>query len=134
MYIKLILYLYLSGLNCANENFNVDTSQSKWVPRPGGDCGTASLFGFSITIDESKSSLFVGAPGCNRVYECPNFGNCRDVNSKMSYSPMNQGNTYCFRKTSIACTLMQTIYFHTLCAVISNYRPQGMVWGIITCQ
>ena len=104
IFITFICYFYLGGLHCENEIFNVDTKNVNWVSRPTGDrCDNvlnglhtnATLFGFSITIDESKPSLFVGAPGCNGVYECPNFANCQDVShSKMSYSPKNEGNRY----------------------------------------
>ena len=100
--ITFILYFYLGGLHCANDIFNVDTNNVNWVSRPKSDrCDNAlnglhtnaTLFGFSITIDESKNSLFVGAPGCNGVYECPNFGGCADIShSKMKYSAKPQGN------------------------------------------
>ena len=39
----------------------------------------SSLFGFSISIDESQNSLWIGAPNCDQVYQCPTFGNCKGM-------------------------------------------------------
>ena len=64
-----------------------------WISKPRGlYCDAPSLFGFSISIDESKGSAFVGAPGCNGLYECQLNGAsvCQDLTRKI-YSTNNPG-------------------------------------------
>ena len=52
----------------------------------------ASLFGFSISIDESENTLVIGAPNCNQVYKCPNFRDCKGIQSSFIDSSVTLGN------------------------------------------
>ena len=83
--------------------FATDVKNVIWLPQPqvNDNCARVmrqmdkktSLYGFSISIDDSNDSLFVGAPGCNGLYECRNFRSCKDV-SPIIYSSVNPGNLF----------------------------------------
>ena len=49
----------------------------------------SSLFGFSISIDESQNSLWIGAPNCDQVYKCHKFENCKEM-QKSIIDPQTQ--------------------------------------------
>ena len=104
-YISILLAFYFRGLKASDEIFATDIKNVIWLQKPEQDpkCNNViremsekfqsekSLFGFSLTFDDNKDSLFVGAPGCNGLYECKNFRNCKDVSSTI-YSSVNPGN------------------------------------------
>ena len=113
-YLKLTCLLVVFYINIGyGQSDNIDINDAfmnnaLWLENPGGSrCSSAmnqmhtnkSLFGFSMTIDDSNSNdyLYIGAPGCNGLYQCPAFrkgvsgANCIDV-SQTLYSPNNPGN------------------------------------------
>ena len=107
IYIIILSAFYFGGLKASDEIFATDVSNTLWLRKPQQDpkCNNVirqmnekfqnekSLYGFSLTFDDNKDSLFVGAPGCNGLYECKNFRNCKDVSSIM-YSSVNPGNLF----------------------------------------
>jgi len=116
-YSKLTCLLAIFYINIGyGQTDNIDINDAfmnnaLWLENPGGSrCSRAmnqmgtnkSFFGFSMTIDDSSRGnsndyLYVGAPGCNGLYQCPAFrggvsgANCKDV-SQTLYSPNNPGN------------------------------------------
>ena len=79
-----------------NEVFNIALDSTKLILKPDdqscnqigieqGTISNSSLFGFSISIDETENSLFIGAPNCNQVYKCPNFENCNGIRNSIKF-------------------------------------------------
>ena len=106
-YISILLAFYFGGSKASDEIFATDVKNVLWLQKPQQDtkCNNVirqmnekfqnekSLYGFSLTFDDNKDSLFVGAPGCNGLYECKNFRSCEDVSSSI-YSSVNPGNLF----------------------------------------
>ena len=103
MFINVLLVFYLGESNAKDEIFATDVENVIWLPQPqvNDNCAQTrrrmlektSLYGFSLAFDDKKDTLFVGAPGCNGLYECKNFKNfrsCEDV-SRRIYSSNNPG-------------------------------------------
>ena len=99
----LVFYLYLKELKCDKDVFNIAMDSVVPLSKPGDKgCGAtlgkdasstnSSLFGFSISIDESKNSLWIGAPNCNQVYNCPNFQNCKGMRKSIIDGQNHLGN------------------------------------------
>ena len=96
----IIIFLAFCFGESKAEIFATDVKNVIWLPQPqvNDNCARVmrqmdkktSFYGFSISIDDSNDSLFVGAPGCNGLYECKNFRNCRDVSERI-YSSNNPG-------------------------------------------
>ena len=94
IWIFFIFFFYLKVYDCENEIFNIALDSTKLILKPddsncnqiGTEQGTisnSSLFGFSISIDETENSLFIGSPNCNQVYKCPNFENCNGIQNSI---------------------------------------------------
>ena len=106
-YISILLAFYFVGSKASDESFATDVKNVLWLQKPQQDtkCNNVirqmnekfqnekSLYGFSLTFDDNKDSLFVGSPGCNGLYECKNFRSCKDVSS-IIYSSNNPGNLF----------------------------------------
>ena len=89
----LAFYFYINQSDCQTDVFNIDMHNLCWLEMPKiRHCQKPSLYGFSISIDESKHSAFVGAPGCNGLFECKlDEGDaCEDISRKI-YSANNPG-------------------------------------------
>ena len=109
-YISILSAFYFGGLKASDEIFATDVRNVIWLQKPQQDpkCNNVirqmnekfqderSLYGFSITFDDNKDSLVIGAPGCNGLYECKNFRSCEDVSS-IIYSSNNPGNLFKLR-------------------------------------
>ena len=99
-------YFCLKGYHCQNDIFNIAMDAAELVSQPDDrSCDNeglrikdnqrfnthASLFGFSISIDESENALVIGAPNCNQVYKCPNFQDCKGIQSSFIDSSVQLG-------------------------------------------
>ena len=107
IYIIILSAFYFGGSKASDEIFATDVKNVLWLQKPQLDtnCNNVirqmtekfknekSLFGFSLTFHDNEDSLFVGAPGCNGLYECRNFRSCKDV-SPIIYSSVNPGNLF----------------------------------------
>ena len=51
----------------------------------------SSLFGYSISIDESQNSLWIGTPNCDQVYNCPAFENCKGMRNSITHQQTHIG-------------------------------------------
>ena len=103
MFINILLVFYLGESNAKDDIFATDVENVIWLlqPQVNDNCAQVrrqmlektSLYGFSLAFNDKKDTLFVGAPGCNGLYECKNFDNfrsCKDV-SGIIYSSNNPG-------------------------------------------
>ena len=97
-----ISIICISRSYCQNEIFGIDMQDVIWHSQPStfDNCARvrnqASLYGFSIAIDGGKGSLFIGAPGCNGLYECSNYKirqPCQDISSQI-YLTNNPGKVF----------------------------------------
>ena len=103
IFINVLLVFYFGESNAKDEIFASDVENVIWLPQPqvNDNCAQVrrqmlektSFYGFSLAFDDKKDTLFIGAPGCNGLYECKNFDNfrsCKDV-SRRIYSSNNPG-------------------------------------------
>ena len=90
-----IILFYLSLVRSQDDVFSINTKNVVWIPKPMSssdncDNGKASMYGFSLAID--SDSLFIGAPGCERLYKCLNYRSCNPEDiSRGIYSTHNPG-------------------------------------------
>ena len=102
IWLFLIFFFCLKVFECENDIFNIALDSTKLILKPEdqscnqvgieqGTISSSSLFGFSISIDETENSLFIGAPNCNQVYKCPNFENCNGIRNSIKALPGQLG-------------------------------------------
>ena len=98
-----IFFFCFKFCDCKNEVFNIALDSTKVILKPDdqscnqigieqGTISNSSLFGFSVSIDETENSLFIGAPDCNQVYKCPNFENCNGIRNSINSLSGELGN------------------------------------------
>ena len=98
-----VFYLYLKEYHCEEDVFNIAMDSVGILEKPGdqscdGKLGedaskpNSSLFGYSISIDESQNSLWIGTPNCDQVYNCPAFENCKGMRNSIIDQQTHIGN------------------------------------------